>query len=186
MKKEWIKKAYENAKAHGFHDGEDNNAELLMLVISEIAEAVEADRKGTEPMVDIFKTKLMNYGNTGKAYNMAYRLYIKGSVGEELADVCIRLFDFMGANGMSMDDDIKMQSKEFEKMISDKSFAHVAYLLNCYVSRMQYDMPSAQIAKQAIEFVYGWSHHLGIDLDWNIEAKMRYNSNRSYKHGKKY
>ena len=39
-------KAYRNAVTHGFHDEELSNEHCLCLVISELMEAVEADRKG--------------------------------------------------------------------------------------------------------------------------------------------
>lgn len=39
-------KAYRIACDHGFHDKELSNEHCLMLVITELSEAVEADRKG--------------------------------------------------------------------------------------------------------------------------------------------
>lgn len=39
-------RAYKCACDHGFHDSELSNGHLLMLVITELSEAVEADRKG--------------------------------------------------------------------------------------------------------------------------------------------
>lgn len=39
-------RAYKTACEHGFHDKELSNEHLLCLVISELMEAVEADRKG--------------------------------------------------------------------------------------------------------------------------------------------
>ena len=39
-------RAYKCACAHGFHNTELSNGHLLMLVITELSEAVEADRKG--------------------------------------------------------------------------------------------------------------------------------------------
>ena len=39
-------KAYRNAVTHGFHNKELSNEHCLCLVISELMEAVEADRKG--------------------------------------------------------------------------------------------------------------------------------------------
>ncbi len=38
--------AYKTACEHGFHDKELSNSHYLMLVITELSEAVEADRKG--------------------------------------------------------------------------------------------------------------------------------------------
>ncbi len=39
-------KAYKIAREHGFHEEEFSDGHYLMLVISELSEAVEADRKG--------------------------------------------------------------------------------------------------------------------------------------------
>lgn len=39
-------RAYKTAREHGFHDEELSNEHLLCLVISELMEAIEADRKG--------------------------------------------------------------------------------------------------------------------------------------------
>jgi hypothetical protein len=39
-------RAYKTAKEHGFHEGKESTETALMLVITELAEAVEADRKG--------------------------------------------------------------------------------------------------------------------------------------------
>ena len=39
-------RAYKTACEHGFHDEELSNEHCLMLVITELSEAIEADRKG--------------------------------------------------------------------------------------------------------------------------------------------
>ena len=43
---ELAKRAFENARAKGFHDVERKDNHWLMLVVCELAEAVEADRSG--------------------------------------------------------------------------------------------------------------------------------------------
>ena len=42
----WRDRAYKTACEHGFHDKELSKEHCLCLVISELMEAVEADRKG--------------------------------------------------------------------------------------------------------------------------------------------
>lgn len=42
----WRDRAYKTACEHGFHDKELSKEHRLCLVISELMEAVEADRKG--------------------------------------------------------------------------------------------------------------------------------------------
>ena len=47
--------AYRNAVAHGWHEENLSNEHFLCLVISELMEAVEADRKGKHAKVEMFK-----------------------------------------------------------------------------------------------------------------------------------
>lgn len=52
----WRDRAYKNACEHGFHDKELSNEHCLCLVISELMEAVEADRKGKRADRESFKS----------------------------------------------------------------------------------------------------------------------------------
>ena len=47
--------AYSIAKANGWHEEEHSDEHLLMLVITEIAEAVQADRKNLHADIAKFK-----------------------------------------------------------------------------------------------------------------------------------
>ena len=90
-------KAYQCAVAHGWHETELSNEHCLCLVISELMEAVEADRKGIRANVIAYKDLVRNTIRTNlpekECLNFIYERTIKGSVEEELADVCIRLLD---------------------------------------------------------------------------------------------
>ena len=94
--KEWVKRAYDNAVKHGWHNENKSNAHWLMMVCTEVAEAVQADRKGRY-MNDLDKeglrTVLAN-DNGGKLFDKYYSDTIEGKVESELADICIRIFDF--------------------------------------------------------------------------------------------
>lgn len=84
-------KAYQCAVAHGWHEENLSDEHFLCLVISELMEAVEADRKGIHADIEAFN----------KYYNRIdfeenFERQIKGSVEEELADACIRLLDLAG------------------------------------------------------------------------------------------
>lgn len=48
------KEIHENAKAHGWYDEEHSREHYFMLVITELSEAIEADRKGENANVDKF------------------------------------------------------------------------------------------------------------------------------------
>ena len=71
------KDAYETAVSKGWHDEERETGTMLALIHSEVSEALEADRKGDEE-----------------------------NFAEELADVCIRVFDLCGLKGIDLEDAI--------------------------------------------------------------------------------
>ena len=51
---DFIERAYTNSLEHGFHDEKTSFEHQMMLVISEISEAIEADRKGRHASLDLF------------------------------------------------------------------------------------------------------------------------------------
>jgi NTP pyrophosphatase (non-canonical NTP hydrolase) len=83
------KQAYETAKSKGWHDEPRETGTLLALIHSEVSEALEADRKGWD-----------------------------GDFAEELADVCIRVFDLCGSKG------IDLEAVILEKMERNKGRSH--------------------------------------------------------------
>lgn len=185
MKREWIKQAYETAKEHGFHDVEVSKEHLLMLVICEVGEAIEADRKDAISEDDLFKVHIMDFGNEGRTYQMSYRRYIKGSVSEEMADICIRLFDMAGLYGwdvMPTQED-EEGGKAWDYLYERCTFVEQALALCKLLCEEVNDEIRARIA---VAYVYWWAKKRGIDLDFHIEMKMRYNKMRTRLHGKKY
>ena len=104
-------KAYKTACEHGFHDQELSNNHFLCLVISELMEAVEADRKGRRANVDRYNKKIANSRicqgldsdiPKERGYEVAYNETIKGSIEEELADAVIRLLDLAGLRNLNL------------------------------------------------------------------------------------
>ncbi len=121
------------AKSKGFWEGERNKPEMLMLVVSELAEALEALRKDhyadqavVESLSHDIELDRTDEEFMLKAINWktSFEQGVKSSFEDEIADVAIRLFDLCGG--------------------------------------------------------------LGVDLEKHIEMKMKYNSMRGYKHGKKF
>lgn len=118
--KEVSEKIHKTAKDKGFYDKEFNVGEKLMLVTSELGEALEAHRKNK------FYDKEVDFvtHNQGDFFETVFIQHCKDTFEDELADATIRLFDLAEA--------------------------------------------------------------MGINLEWHIEMKMRYNSTRDRLHGKKY
>lgn len=97
--------AYSTAKEHGFHDEELSTEHLLGLVLSEVGEAINADRnprapKPTNATVDEALRLAGKKDDQHVAFVTYFREHIKGSVVEELADIAIRLLDLAGEKGI--------------------------------------------------------------------------------------
>ena len=128
-----IKLAHEKAKNGGWWDAERNVPELLMLIVSELSESLEALRKDHYAenllVLDLYNDLIINSHDEEFVLNednwkASFEVGVKNSFEDELADVAIRLFDLCGG--------------------------------------------------------------LSVDLEKHIDLKMKYNSMRGYKHGKKF
>jgi NTP pyrophosphatase (non-canonical NTP hydrolase) len=106
-------KVVEYAVRQGFHNGNHrtvNLGERLMLIVSELSEALEADRNGkwSRDVDEIVhdKTTWLDVTNvpmeiiSKKGY---YEKYVKGTVEEEIADTFIRICDLAGIYGIDLD-----------------------------------------------------------------------------------
>ncbi len=82
----WIKECHSVSREKGFWDKGRNVGEMMMLIVSELGEAVEAHR----------------LGNFGVAK--------KDTFEDELADTAIRLFDMCGGLGIDLEKQIKWKT----------------------------------------------------------------------------
>lgn len=97
--KRLIQEAHGAAIEKGWWKDECDKRRPLMLVITEIAEAVEADRKNKRADKKQFHNDLGESGD----FKLEFETFIKDSLEDELADVCIRLFDYAGQYAVSVD-----------------------------------------------------------------------------------
>ena len=131
---ELSKKIYEGNKLRGFDVSKENIGQTLMLVVSELAEALEADRKDRRKMLNAFESDLGYEKISISVFETEnencdwlknrFETTVKDTFEDEIADSFIRLFDLCGG--------------------------------------------------------------LGIDIEKHIDLKLRYNSTRAFKHGKRY
>ena len=169
----WSKEIYENAVVHGWHEEKHSPEHYLGLIMTEVAEAVEADRNNW--YCGEVETEMSDYVHNFDAW---YRVWVKSSVEEEFADIVIRLLDM--ANSIHRDNFAYINHDGLFR--NNKTFIEHAYyfvkeVLNCGIINIS----------ESILYIYEWAELLRIDLDQHIEWKMKYNSLRPYKHGgKKY
>lgn len=181
-------KAYRNAVAHGWHEENLSNEHLLCLLISELMEAVEADRKGWYANVkrynEITENSLVckSYNTRipkEKEYIIAYEETIKDSVEDELADACIRLLDFAGLREYDLDsfDYEGSGTEDYSRM----SLTESMYRICVYVTDRSYSKDICIILNE----IFAFCRSRNIAIFWYIEQKMKYNELRPYKHGNK-
>lgn len=174
-----VLRSYDIARTHGFHDKELSKEHMLMLVISEIGEAIEADRKGNHADIVAF----MEREHVHPDYRERFKAYIKDSVEDELSDVCIRLFDLCGTLGV----DVEIPSDRdanVSSYMSQLSFCERCFYL-CRILTNPFDKIGERLG-DALYAILWMCDDMGIDIVRHIELKMEYNSVREVKHGKAY
>lgn len=182
-------RAFDTACSHGFHDVERSNAHFMMLVLSEIGEMVEADRKSRR--VKLHGDALDNTLRFND-FVPTFEHLVKDTMEDELADVVIRLLDFCGKRGISLfmgnDGIVDMQDK-FVEMFGEMSVCEQCFYLSRVVTSIGDDAPAQNLPSLvacAISFCFEFATFHKIDLLWHIEKKMSYNETRAKMHGKNY
>jgi NTP pyrophosphatase (non-canonical NTP hydrolase) len=106
--KELSKHFHERAKAKGFWDEKREIGTLLMLIVSELSEALEADRKSRHADFKAFYARRDDRANWTD-FESDFQELIKDTFEDEIADTFIRLFDLVGHLGIDIDRHIKLK-----------------------------------------------------------------------------
>ena len=184
----YAKDCHQRAVNKGFWDEVHSVPHYLMLVFSEICEAVEADRIGKWAKLTPEQIEELR-GLDGAAYAQAFLRLVKDTVEDEIADAVIRLLDLLGhlidggelqawhvncLNSVYGEDGIP-------PMLTDALMPIVATLCDADAN---FDTTNGIL--YAIKSLEQLCDHLGIDLMSHIELKLKYNETRPALHGKKY
>ena len=183
--------AFRIASEHGWHDTELSDEHWLMLVVSELCEAVEADRKNrhadrlaferdtTRALRDLHLT-----GDSYKTYeSSAFNNYVKDTVEDELSDVVIRCFDLAGLRQIDLPESLTPTQPMLERT-REITFTEWAYRISAIVVN-DFLATETKITLTILN-VIAQANIMGFELWWHVSQKMHYNETRSFKHGKKY
>ena len=162
-----IERVQMNAKDKGFHDVKLSDEHKLMLIISEVAEAVEADREGrlAQPMPEDWQTL------NDEDFKMTFLRNVKDSLQDELADTKEIVMP-----------DVFTRVTLFPPVGKGLAFVEQAYHL---VEAIIFGAKVNDLAR-ACQIVFYLARQLDIDLATHIRMKMRYNAMRPRLHGKAY
>lgn len=176
---DWSNKIYNIATAHGWHDEEKSDELWMSLIMSEVAELIEADRKNKNVQESVENTYSEEQMQDDTGFIFFYEAEIKGTKQEEFADILIRLLDYAY---MKWGDNIEYSYECVFRCYNKWSIPEYAWhfckdILNTgYLNILD-----------SIYYIIDWANISGIDLEKHVNWKIRYNSLRPYKHGgKKY
>ncbi|MFV0392418.1 MAG: hypothetical protein ACK5KP_11145 [Paludibacteraceae bacterium] len=114
---------HEIAKSKGFWDKPRETGTLLMLCVSELAEAMEADRNESYCQMERFNrilvsSRIINNDPTytgeitrDQAWAVNFETCIKDTFEDELADTIIRILDLCGAMNIDIEKHIELKMK---------------------------------------------------------------------------
>lgn len=109
--------ANKNANQKGFWEEGYNLSEKLMLIVSEIAEAQEADRKdhfadlqGFEKhFADLIHEDYEQYNDLH--FQSAFEQFVKNTFEDEMADTLIRVLDLCCQRGIDIEEHVRLKMK---------------------------------------------------------------------------
>lgn len=119
---------HENAVAHGWWEQERELPEILMLCVSELAEALEEYRAGKPNIYYNVEGEEILYAD-GEACEKHERRKPEG-VAVELADCMIRILDYCGHAGIDIEEAIRIKH-EYNKTRPAAVFRHLVLCALC-------------------------------------------------------
>ena len=184
----YAKDCHQRAVAKGFWDVPHSVGHYFMLVVTELSEAVEADRIGKWAKLDPDTIDTLQRIE-GAIYTQEFLREVKDTVEDEIADAVIRLLDLLGwifRDGPLESFYVNSARGEYEKeeppvMLTDALFPIIANASDNLI----FSNTTAGILN-SIKTLEQLCDHLGIDLMTHIELKLKYNATRPALHGKKY
>lgn len=190
--------AFKNADKHGFYTESTEIETELMLIITEMSEAVQADRHNRHGSIEDYESEIQ----MGRDIPTAYKNSVEGTVESEFADIAIRILSLLG--WIDSKTPIKLKSDSIladeygigkiqfmvHNTINKGSIVKDLYRLNGYFSRLVYNESCSWFVSDTLQeilmMVFAIAHNNNIDLMEHIRLKMKYNESRPYLHGCKY
>lgn len=172
----------------GFWDEPKTIETIHLLIVSELVEAVEAERKGTNEPTKQQYTELLKEFDPIK-----FKAGFKDTVIDELADTVIRCLDYIGYElhrnkdkpwlagqyTSSLDINAGQESWQSFRAVALTSFAWGC--ISDFSRALTAGEPSFLITK-----IQAYAKAHALPLPEAIDAKLLYNQSRPYRHGKKY
>lgn len=194
---ELIQVAHSDARANGWWAEERNTGELLMLIVSECGEALEAHRSGKRANLAMYDQLMISVQS--KEINVTesdlFKDHIKDTFEDELADIVIRIADACGSypkciEWMQADDGLYAEDYDGPDgsfNVGEQLMSVVQMLVHSgFGDHMRRPEKVGEYFGSAMREVFSIAQFMNIDIDRHIELKLAFNRTRPKKHGKAY
>ena len=180
------KQIFEANKAKGFHQDPEPLEQQVCLIMTELAEIIEADRAGKRADIPAFDQGMESVSVPYNArFNFSYHAYIKGTVEDEIADSVMRLLDTAQLFKFNIN---AKAVQDWAESVEDLPFNNpIVPIVHCTLKEIaNFSEVRPTTISIAVGNLLALSNILGFDLFKQIEIKMKYNTLRPHKHGKAY
>lgn len=159
-----------------------NRGEMVVLMITELSEAVEAHREGKRVSETSFW--LEKADTHPDEFLNAFRATVKDTVEDEFADTVIRILDY--CYGWK----IPLSLMEMKFTIKENFGENIIVLIENILRAYRTDVPRMlQVQGSwsvALQNIISFCQQSNIDILQHVQWKLKYNKTREFKHGKKY
>ena len=186
----WITECHNLAKEKGWWDGEPRtDLEILALMHSEVAEATECVRNREKPFYK--RCNINSQPCSGEWDNCRDCLKDNyGSIGEgkpegeavELVDLCIRIFDWCGQQGLRLGGRSTYQIRSFGLGFHATLHRSLANIQNFMYPD---SVMKANQLQEVVDRVLCYLERMGWDFENVLKTKHVFNTTRPYRHGGK-
>ena len=177
--------AFQNAVKHGWYDDPMSFHAEMMLIVTELGEVVNADRKERWACRDMFEKNIETpQEDSDGHWKFCYETFIKDTVEDELADCFIRILSFCGNRNINIMPYFFREESILQMhgyMQREKGMAECIFSVLYTIMPGEYNNIMISLVR-----LIALARILNIDLFWHIKQKMKYNELRPYKNGKKY
>ena len=175
---ELIREIHENATAHGWWEKARDFGEICALIHSELSEALE-EYRANRPAFYVEGCLTLTDPEDWNGEKPE-------GIVTELADAIIRIFDYFGHEGVTLDFDPLKPSDETDDIAEYASFGE--FVANCHADvTAAYDDVNGERREYLIDCISRIATYVGDEgfLRSVIAVKCEYNKTRPYKHGGK-
>ena len=168
-----------------------NRGEMVVLMITELSEAVEAHREGKEydPITRLRKEAKTMWAweivdTSDEAWKNWFTCEVKNSLQDELADTVIRILDY--CYGWKIPLSLTEHHFYMKENFGESIVELIEYILRAYRTDVPRHLCIQGSWSVALQMIISFCEQMNIDILQHVQWKLKYNKTRAFKHGKNY